>query len=109
VQTLSKLLVRLTARRTTPPGGGPADEARIAWALAASRRYLPFPSNCLVQALVAHALLRRWGQPASVRLGVASAPRFQAHAWVESQGRVIVGAPGHERFTPLCGRERDWP
>lgn len=70
---------------------------RIAWAVQAAARRLPRGlRGCLAQALAAEALLRRYGQPAVVRIGVrwlasAESGRLEAHAWVESAGRVVVG------------------
>jgi hypothetical protein len=81
----------------------PDDEAKIVWATTAVARRLPARRNCLVDALVAHTLLRRRGHDASVRFGAALAPdrRLEAHAWVEREGRVILGASEAARFTPL--------
>src|SRR3989442_11741551 len=74
-------------------------------------RLLPRAKICLVQALVAHTLLERHGHPASLRIGVdATGDRpFRAHAWVESRGRVIVGASGRERCMPLSAGGADRP
>ena len=68
----------------------PAD--RIAWAVSAAARYVP-GATCLVQALVARDLLRNAGYPARICLGVDNhaEDRFQAHAWVECEGRVLLG------------------
>jgi len=48
---------------------------------------------CLTQALAVKVLYGRRGLPASVRIGVRRLPEsgFQAHAWVESGGSVVVG------------------
>ncbi len=101
--TLQKLLSRFAPPATATHGPRRAAEARIVWAMSVTRRYLPLARNCLVRALVAQALFGRRGHPVSLRIGVDSTRgrRLQAHAWVESEGRVIVGAPGAERFTPL--------
>ena len=76
------------AEKTTHPV--PAD--RIAWAVTAAARYVP-GATCLVQAMVARDLLRSAGYPARICLGVdtRSEDRFQAHAWVECEGRVLLG------------------
>jgi hypothetical protein len=65
---------------------------RIAKAVRAARRYVP-AATCLTQALATEWLLRRVGQPASLRIGVRRTDEgvFQAHAWVESGGRVVIG------------------
>jgi cell division inhibitor SulA len=89
--TLQRLL-----RRWARPRGGHAETAeRLAWALAAAARRLPSPFRaCLPQALAAQALLRRHGAPAELVIGVrqpADGGPVQAHAWVMSGERVVVG------------------
>ena len=82
---------------TAPPPGALPDgttPARIAWALGALARRLPGKNTCLVQALAAHAMLRRRGYPSELRIGVSGkdpAGAIKAHAWVECEGRVVVG------------------
>ena len=60
---------------------------------------------CLPQALAAQLLLVRRGFPARLRLGVAKGDRGQvrAHAWMETDGRVVTGGSESEleRYTPL--------
>jgi hypothetical protein len=89
------------------PGRGCSETAeRLAWALAAAARRLPSPFRaCLPQALAAEALLRRHNVPAELIIGVRRCPAypppsssivfhrpsFEAHAWVESGERVVVG------------------
>lgn len=60
-------------------------------------------STCLVQAVAARTLLTRRQQPAELRIGVArsDAGRLEAHAWLERDGRVILGGPTTDRFAPL--------
>ena len=82
-----------------PAGKAPIESAsgtpaRIAWALGALARRLPGRNTCLVQALAAHAMLRRRGYASELRIGVAGkdpAGGIQAHAWVECEGRVVIG------------------
>ncbi|GAC1355309.1 MAG: hypothetical protein NVSMB42_13590 [Herpetosiphon sp.] len=64
----------------------------IAWAVTAVSRYVP-SATCLTQALAAHILVKHDGFPALLRIGVAktSTGHFQAHAWLESEGRIVVG------------------
>jgi hypothetical protein len=54
--------------------------------------YVP-AATCLISALVAQILLEESGQSACLRIGVAKSESgmFEAHAWVESRGKVIVG------------------
>jgi hypothetical protein len=77
---------------------------RVVWALNVISLYLPIFKNCLNRALAAQLLLGRRGQPADLRIGVArfEGGEFKAHAWVESEGRVVLGGGGEfSTFTPL--------
>lgn len=62
-------------------------------------------ATCLPQALAGEALLVRNGHAAELILGVAKTPqgRLEAHAWVESRGRLVVGElrQGMAQYTPL--------
>ena len=80
---------------------------RIAWAITVASRYLPGTRSCLPQALAAELLLRRHEHPATLRLGVArnDGRDFRAHAWVESEGRVVFGATHQPGYTPLPALE----
>ena len=75
------------------PQPGSAD--RLAWAVRAVARRLPTPwRGCLPQAVAVRAMLARRGLPARLVIGVrrtAAAGPLEAHAWVESDGRVVVG------------------
>lgn len=77
--------LRTRACRVTP--------RQLAWAVTAAGRFLPGGRGCLPQALATETLLRRHGFPAQLKIGVARAGQndFQAHAWVESEGEVLVG------------------
>jgi hypothetical protein len=89
------------ARRAV--GTGQPSVERIAWAVGAASRYVP-TATCLSQALAAQVLLARHGHPASLRIGVArgAAGRLEAHAWIESRGRIVIGGTADlARYTPL--------
>jgi hypothetical protein len=74
---------------------------RLAWAIETAARAVP-GATCLTQALAAEVLLRRAGEHPEMRFGVAlGSGDFEAHAWLELDGRVVVGRAGVERFTPL--------
>jgi len=79
------------------------DPERIAWAVTVASEYFPRAETCLTRALAALYWLRRFGHPAELKLGVALDERkeFSAHAWVLSEGRVVIGDDGHGEFTPL--------
>jgi len=98
-------LVRAALARVARPSRGvpPLPVPRIVWAVTAVTRRVPGANSCLVCALVARALLVRHGHPARVRLGVARRPggALAAHAWVESDGRIVVGGAERPEFSPL--------
>lgn len=57
-------------------------------------------ATCLVQALAGMALLARQGHAATLCIGVTKRDAaFGAHAWVECDGRAVVGVQAD--FTPL--------
>lgn len=64
----------------------------IAAAVRAASCYVPH-ATCLTQAVAAQLLLARYGFASHLRLGVARDPAgaFQAHAWVERAGEVVIG------------------
>jgi transglutaminase superfamily protein len=51
---------------------------------------LPTDSRCLVQSLVLTRLLSARGVPSTLVIGAHSTPQFEAHAWVEYQGRAVL-------------------
>ena len=99
-QRVHRPLARI-ARPTGSPDPTPGEADRIGWAVGSAARFVP-GATCLPQALAAEAILRRRGHPADLRLGVKrSDDGVEAHAWVESYGRVIVGDGDLDRFEPL--------
>jgi hypothetical protein len=100
----SARLLRFVRRRVDAVVGAVPDGAdgfRIAWAVRAASRRVP-RATCLVQALTVQLLLARHGYVSVLRVGVKRDDgAFKAHAWVEFQGRVVVGADGHSGFMPL--------
>jgi hypothetical protein len=90
------------------PQTSEASEAQVlaasecVWAVSSSARVIP-GASCLTQALALQVLLGRRGLSSRLCLGVntARAGKFRAHAWVEWNGRVIIGGSKTERWTPL--------
>ena len=70
----------------------------------AARMYL-LDATCLKKAMALCALLTRRGFDAQVMIGAARATegRLDAHAWVECQGKVLLGEAQAGRYTVLCG------
>ncbi len=95
---------RLLSRPARPSSAPHATTERIGWAISVAKRFVP-NGNCLPQALAAESLLRRSGHPVELRIGVAKTDqgRLEAHAWVESGGRLVVGdlTQGLDTYTPL--------
>lgn len=89
---------------TREPKGEGAFAEKAAWAVMTSSRYVP-AATCLTQAFATQVLLSRRGLPARLRIGVVKGKdgRLQAHAWVESNGVVVIGGSGPdvERYKPL--------
>ena len=49
-------------------------------------------ATCLVQAIAGEVMVERRGLTSELHFGVRKATPFDAHAWLESQGVVVVGA-----------------
>jgi len=67
--------------------------SEIAGIVKLTSKHLLKKRPCLVQALVLWLLYRRSGYPAEIRIGVRTngSEQFQAHAWVEHNGRIAIG------------------
>ena len=75
---------------------------KIIWAVTIAGQYIP-RSTCLAQALAAQIMLSRANHPSNLRIGVSRREegKLEAHAWLESEGRVILGGHELERYTKL--------
>ena len=76
---------------------------RSLWAIAVAGKYMP-KTTCLSLALAARRMLSREGYPAHLHIGVAKdhIGSFRAHAWVESEGRIVIGGQDSSSlFAPL--------
>jgi hypothetical protein len=71
----------------------PRDAYQIAWAASTAGKWLLPNRPCLTQALVLKYLYDRRGFPATLRIGVKKSDdnKLLAHAWVESNGQVVIG------------------
>jgi hypothetical protein len=79
----------------------PLESSRIVWAVEAMSRSLRL-TGCLVRALAADSMLVRRQQSSRLRLGVVKrGDALEAHAWLESDDRIIIGADSRRSFTPL--------
>lgn len=110
VMSVSKLhaLVTCRARRRALPAARRHSAERIAWAIRGAARYVP-GATCLPQALTAQYVLVRDGHPARLRIGVAVTQdrEVAGHAWVESEGAIVLGDHDMTRYTPLPALEAE--
>lgn len=78
---------------------------RVAWAVGVAAKRSPCGSTCLATALVGQALMWRHGHDARLRIGVRRDrnTEFGAHAWLEREGRIVVGGPRSvvDRYEPF--------
>jgi hypothetical protein len=68
----------------------------ICWVVPRVSSVLLGRDSCLPRALAGQYLLRRQGLPVKLRLGVrrVSTAEIIAHAWVEDNGKILIGARG---------------
>lgn len=96
--------VRRALTRRARRSVAPYTTDRIGWAISVAKEFIP-RGNCLPQALAAESLLLRSGHPVELRIGVVKTAQglLEAHAWVESGGRLVVGdlAQGLSTYSPL--------
>jgi hypothetical protein len=59
----------------------------------------PWDSRCLMQSLVLLGMLASRGIPSTLVIGVRPGETFEAHAWVECQGRPLLPSFGFEPLT----------
>ena len=96
--TPPRLVRLLTAMRVRAPQPEPIESHRITQLVTAVAANLPMRCLCLEQSLAAAWMLRRRGGAAPIGLGVAGTRgAFDAHAWVEVDGRSVVSP----RYVPL--------
>jgi hypothetical protein len=82
----------------------PNDLRRVAWSVTSGSSLVP-GATCLTQALTTQIILRRWGIPSDLVIGVnkTETGQFEAHAWVEYDGQVVVGGIERSRkFMPFA-------
>ncbi len=106
-QTLRRLLAKMT--QTTSKLQPDQSLDKVVWAVRVVSRYMPGEVKCLARALTTQVLLERRGYQTQLRIGVAKGQGgLEAHAWVESQGRIVVGGlKDIGRYTPLPDLEAE--
>jgi hypothetical protein len=79
------------------------DVSRLMWAVNVTSRYV-FRSTCLTKALTAQIILDQYGHQSNLRIGVTKGEKFEAHAWVEFDGDVVMGK-SENKYVPLVNME----
>ena len=75
--------------------------SKLIWAAVISTRIMP-NSTCLVRALAASKLLAQYGYKSNLHIGVKRTDGvFDAHAWLEYDGRAIIGSGEASHYTRL--------
>lgn len=85
----------------------PGDERkarRVAWAVAAAARRVPFAAVCLPQALAAKLMLGWRGIPTTVHVGVrrSGGHELAAHAWLSSGPLVLTGRTEAPQYVEIA-------
>ena len=102
---LRRCVASLARRRVGPPDDQRLSVAAVVQAVDVASRYVPGSRGCLIRAMATRTILVRQGHDAALRLGVARNQEgdFQAHAWVESEGRIVMGRLRDlGRYRTLC-------
>jgi Transglutaminase-like superfamily len=101
-QQLRGLLAKIAQPRAKLQEVDKASVNKVAWAVIVASPYLR--AVCLPQALTTQVLLGRCGYPTQLRIGFTRSKggQMSAHAWVESQGQVVIGgALNMARYIPV--------
>jgi hypothetical protein len=77
--------------------------ARVQWAVRAARRFVPWNSTCLMDAVAGKLMLSRRRIGSTLYLGVRSEPSkaemsLDAHAWLRAGNVILTGDQGRHRF-----------
>ena len=92
-----RTLKRWLPRDTGATSAGNDEVHRVSWGVRNAARVVP-GASCLTQALSAQYLLARAGHRSQIQVGVAQDAKGQvlAHAWLISNGRVVVGGSSRD-------------
>ena len=83
------------------PGCGRNSVARLTWAIEVASKKMP-GATCLCRALALQRLLSRNGHESELRIGVEKNDnQFGAHAWLVSDGQVVIGGLQLEKYELL--------
>lgn len=76
---------------------------RVVWSVDVISRHIPGDVKCLARALATQGLLAQQGHTAQLQIGIIKREgKLEAHAWLENQGKVVIGnLPNLSDFTTL--------
>ena len=95
LQTLRRVLAKLTPTTTNLRQIDPASASKISWSVIVASQCIP-GAKCLAQSLTTQVLLLRCGYPTDLRIGIVrDKGGLSAHAWLESFGQVVFGGEGN--------------
>lgn len=91
--TLRRVLVSISRVKSPQQEVNQREVAKVIWAVNQSSRYMVGEVKCLARALTTQVLMSRRGYLSELRIGVAKSEtgQLEAHAWIESQGQVLIG------------------
>lgn len=94
--------------RTTGDAPSLPPVTQLAWLVTVAGRYSPLGTSCLKEALVLSWLMSQRGMPTTLRIGVAHRHGdLAAHAWLEQNGRIILGEADADAYAPLPPLSRE--
>lgn len=102
--TLLSLVRQRSQPKPTAKRDGRWTQEIIVWSVDRSADVLPGISTCLARALAANIMLANNGYRPTLQIGVAveDAGKITAHAWVEIDGKVVIGALADmQRYAPF--------
>lgn len=93
---VAKQLVAANPDPATSDSSDSFNTEQVAKAIVRSTLLLAGRTTCLSRAIAAQRMLRRRGVHAQLRLSAesGSSPQFSAHAWLETNGLVVLGPQG---------------
>lgn len=62
----------------------------IIWSVKVASNYIP-KATCLTQAITAKIILSRYNIQSHLKIGVMKKDKFEAHAWLEINNKIILG------------------
>lgn len=80
-------------------------EELILWAIETVSKFILSTNTCIIKSITAQILLTQHGYKSSLYLGIAkdkvNQKDLQSHAWLESNGKVIVGENMANNYKPI--------